>query len=419
MCKAFSSRNMSSKIVIIGAGFAGVWSALSAKRLITCRSKESEVEIIVIAPEPVLVMRPRLYESKASSLIHPLETLFEEAGIRFVPGVVKTIHTERRAVEVQCASGFESTIDYDRLILAAGSSVVRPQGVAGIRQHAFDIDSLNSAVKLESHLNGLASLPASPGRDTVVVCGAGFTGIELAAELPRRLGHIANARVILIGNTDEVGPDFGSSPRSTITQALKDLGVEVRLGSGVKAVDPDGVTLASGERIQTKTAIWTAGVRATPLTQQIPGPKDALARLYVDQYLRVSSVDGVFATGDAACALADGKNQYSLMCCQHALQLGRVSGYNAAAELLGERLMGYTQAAYNCCLDLGSWGALVTAGWERENIKISGDIAKRVKCYINQQLIYPPTDAHQALAFADPVGPDSDQLFEHLVRVVG
>ncbi|EED18535.1 pyridine nucleotide-disulphide oxidoreductase family protein [Talaromyces stipitatus ATCC 10500] len=409
---------MSFKIVIIGAGFAGVWSALSAKRLIKSTGKENKVEILVISPKPVLVMRPRLYESKASSLIHPLETLFKEAGINFCPGVVKTIHTERRAVEVQCASGVESTIEYDRLILAAGSSVIQPQHVGGLRQHTYDIDSLDSAVKLESHLEALASLPASPSRDTVVVCGAGFTGIELTAELPRRLAHIANARVILVGNTDEVGPSFGSSPRSTITQALNDLGVEVKLGAGVKAVDPEGVTLTSGVRIQTKTTIWTAGVQATPLTQQVAAPRDALGRLYVDQYLRVSPVDGVFATGDAACALADGKNQHALMSCQHALQLGRVSGYNAAAELLGVPLMGYTQAAYNCCLDLGAWGALVAAGWDRDIIKMSGDTAKRAKCYINQKLIYPPDNAHEALASADPVLPDSDQLFEQLIHVV-
>ncbi|GKZ20316.1 hypothetical protein AbraIFM66951_004183 [Aspergillus brasiliensis] len=409
---------MPSKIVIIGAGFAGVWSALSARRLVNSKNRGNDIEILVIAPEPVLVMRPRLYESKASDMVHPLETLFQEADIKFLPGLVNTIHTESHTVDVQCNSGVVSTINYDRLILAAGSSIVRPQGISGLDQHAFDIDSLNSAIKLESHLEGLASRPTTPGRDTVVVCGAGFTGIELAAELPRRLQHIPNARVILVSNADDIALSFGSDPRSTIAQALNSLGVETKLGSGVQAIDAKGITLTSGEYISTETAIWTAGVQATPLTEQIPGSKDALSRLHVDEYLRVPSVGGVFATGDAACALADGKEQYALMCCQHALQLGRVSGYNAAVELLGEPLMGFEQAAYNCCLDLGPWGALITTGWERELVRVSGDVAKRVKCYINQELIYPPKDARQALESADPVGMDSDQLFEHLVRVV-
>lgn len=221
-----------------------------------------------------------------------------------------------------------------------------------------------------------------------------------------------------MGDKDQVAPDFGSTARATISEALKDLGVEVKIGSGIKVVDVNGVTLTSGERIETRTAIWTAGVRATPLAQQIPAPKDALARLHVDQFLRVPAVDGVFATGDAACALAGRKDQYALMSCQHALNLGRVSGYNAAAELLGEPLVGYNQPAYNCCLDLGAWGALVAGGWERGSIQTSGDIAKRVKCYINQTLIYPPGNVQDALALADPIGPDSDQLFEQLLRDV-
>ncbi|CAG8216447.1 unnamed protein product [Penicillium olsonii] len=410
---------MPQKLVIIGAGFGGVWSALSAKRLLGLANKQNEIEVVVVAPKPTLVMRPRLYESNASSLVHHLDVLFEEAGIKFISGIAHAIHTEEHTVDIKSASGLETTVNYDRLIIAAGSSVNRPQAIKGIQEHSFDVDSLEGAVKLEAHLEGLGAQGASPGRDTVVVCGAGFTGIEIAAELPRRLAHIPNARVILVGNANEVGPDFGTEPRPAIASALADLGVEFKLGSGVAAVDSDGITLANGERLETKTAIWTAGVKATPLTAQIPGQKDAMARLYVDQHLRVSSADGVFATGDAACAIADGKSQYALMCCQHAIQLGRVSGHNAAAALLGEPLIDYSQAAYNCCLDLGAWGALVASGWDRETIKLSGDTAKRVKCYINQKLIYPPDNAQEALDSADPVGFDSDQLFEQLTQIAG
>lgn len=409
---------MPGKIVIIGAGFAGVWSALSARRLLNLVNKGDAFDILVIAPEPVLVMRPRLYEANTSSLTFPLSSLFAKAGISFLSGTVNTIHTDTRTVEVRNAVGVETTIEYDRLVLAAGSSVARPQSIPGLRQHAFDIDSLDTASKLESHLDGLASLPPTKGRDTVVVCGAGFTGIELATELPKRLGQIDRPRVILVGDKDHVAPDFGSTTRATITEALEDLGVEVKIGSGIKAVDADSVTLTSGKRIETRTAIWTAGVRATTLTQQIPAPKDALARLHVDQYLRVPAIHGVFATGDTACALADGNSQYALMSCQHAVPLGRVSGHNAAADLLGEPLVEYNQAAYNCCLDLGAWGALVAGGWQRGNVIASGDIAKRVKCYINQTLIYPPEDVRDALGLADPVGTNSDQLFEQLFRAV-
>lgn len=403
-------------IVIVGAGFGGVWSALAAKRLSNLVGKAAEIEISVIAPKPVLVIRPRLYEPNPATLVHPLTTLFEETGVNFMPGVVKTIDTARRTVEVLSASGDMSTIGYDRVILAAGSSITRPAGVTGIKDYAFDIDSLDGAVKLESHLERLPSFPANSGRDTIVVCGAGFTGIELAAELPRRLAHLPNARVVLVGNSDEVAPDFGPRPRSTIFQALIDLGVECKLGAGVKAIDADAVTLTSGERIATKTAVWTAGVKATPLTEQIAGTKDALGRLHVDPFLRVPSVDGVYATGDAARALAVGDDQYALMCCQHALWLGRASGHNAAAELLDQPLVEFTQPTHNCCLDLGPSGAVVAAGWASEDVRVDGDIAKRVKCHINQRVIYPPGDTDEALRWADPVGPHSDQAFAGWIR---
>jgi NADH dehydrogenase FAD-containing subunit len=250
------------------------------------------------------------------------------------------------------------------------------------------------------------------------VCGAGFTGIELAAELPGRLGQDFKPRIILVDNAGEVGPELGLGPRPVITQALKDLGVETKLGSGVAEVGAKGVTLCSGEYIETMTAVWTAGVRATPLTEQIPGAKDSLSRLHVDQDLRVPSSKHVFATGDAARALTDTKGHYAMMSCQHAHLLGRVSGYNAAADLLGEPKLPYSQTGYGTCLDLGAWGSVITRGWERE-VKLTGDAAKRIKTSINQELIYPPSEAEEAIAVADPVTyPGGEELFDQLLAPI-
>ncbi|KAK0377060.1 hypothetical protein CLIM01_05593 [Colletotrichum limetticola] len=103
------------------------------------------------------------------------------------------------------------------------------------------------------------------------------------------------------------------------------------------------------------------------------------------------------------------------MSCQHTLQLGRVSGYNAAADILGVPLYEYKQECYNCCLDLGAWGAVITGGWERK-VWLTGELAKQAKVYINQTLIYTPEDCHRALEAATPVGPDSDELFEQIVE---
>lgn len=411
---------MSSRILIIGAGFAGLWSALSAKRLINLRNQENMIEVLVVAPKPFLVLRPRLYEADAAGMTQHLGGLFDSAGIKFIKGKVEAINTGAHTVQVRSTSSIKSvaSISYDRLILAAGSSVRQPQGVVGLREFAFDIDALDSATKLEEHLNALSSLPESPARNTIVVCGAGFTGIELAAELPKRLlGRITSPRIIMVESADQLGPGLGPGPRPVIAQALRELKIEVRTGTAVSSVDVGGLTLSSGERIEAKTTIWTAGVVATPLTQQIDGPKDSFSRLQVDQNLRALATEHVYATGDAASALADDKGHHALMSCQHALQLGRVSGYNAAADLLGEPLVDYTQPVYACCLDLGPCGAVIGRGWERE-VSVTGALAKKVKEYINRKLIYPPDDASEALDLANPAVFDSDELLEKIFELV-
>ncbi|KAK6222251.1 hypothetical protein LQW54_000951 [Pestalotiopsis sp. IQ-011] len=289
-------------IVIIGAGFAGVWSALTAQRLINI--KKQKLQVVVISPEPILGIRPIYYEANVTSMVYPLGALFEAAEIHFIQATVTAIDTGDNSVEFQPPSGTDSKIEYRQLILAAGSKVARPRQVSGTEEFAFDIDTISSAGNLESHLERLSSLSPSPARDTIVICGGGFAGLELAAELPSRLRN-NKSRIVLVESADEIGPELGSGPRPAITEALKSLGIEVKLGAAVTGIDADGVRLASGERVETMTAIWTAGMRATALTQQISGPRDPDSRLHVDQYLRVPSTAHVYATGDAAYALAD------------------------------------------------------------------------------------------------------------------
>jgi NADH dehydrogenase len=195
---------------------------------------------------------------------------------------------------------------------------------------------------------------------------------------------------------------MGAGPRPIIAEALRELGVETRLGMGVVSLDKTGATLSNGEHIETETVIWAAGMRAAPLTQHIPAKRDNLGRLLVDRNLRVSGVADVFATGDAARAECDDDGNYALMSCQHATRMGAFAGHNAAAELLGAPTKSYHQKAYVTCLDLGEAGALFTRGWDRK-VEMVGDTAKKTKQEINTVWIYPPkAERAAALASADP-----------------
>jgi NADH dehydrogenase len=324
------------RLVIIGAGFAGMYAALSAARLRDIQgASPEELEIALVAPEPTLVVRPRLYEP---TLTAPLQDVLKAIDVVYVQGSAETIDTQSRVVEIVAAKGAKKRLSYDRLVVATGSRLFRPN-VPGLAEHGFSVDQLDDAIALDRHLHSLADRPAKNGRDAVVVAGRGFTGIEAVTEMPARLrailGKDAKPRVIIVDRNSAIAPDMGAGPRPVIEDALRKLGVETRLGAGVAALDKSGVTLSDGERIESETVIWAAGFRAAPLTAQIPAERDNLGRLLVDRDLRVPRVASVFATGDAARKASDDLGNYALMSCQHATRMGAFAGNNAAAETAG------------------------------------------------------------------------------------
>lgn len=394
------------KLVIIGAGFAGMYAALSSARLRDIKGvTPEELEIMLVSPEPTLVVRPRLYEPRPETLTAPLLDVLNAIDVTYVQGTAESVDNTCHSVVVRTPDGGHKSVVYDRLVIATGSQLFRPN-VPGLAQFAFSVDSLKDAVALDRHIKELANRSPSVARDTVVVVGGGFTGLEAATEMPPRLrevlGKNARTRVIVVDRNVAIAPDMGAGPRPVIEEALRRLGVESRLGAGVAAIDERSVTLSNGECIETATVIWAAGMRAAPLTAQIPGERDNIGRLVVDRELHVVGVPGVFATGDAAKAACDDKGNYALMSCQHATRMGAFAGNNAAAELLGEAPIPYHQRAYVTCLDLGEAGALFTRGWDRK-IEHVGDDAKKIKQEINTVWIYPPKPVRAAaLASADP-----------------
>lgn len=396
---------MKQKILILGAGFAGMWAALSAARL-TSMHQRSDIDIVVLAPQPELRVRPRFYEQKVETLVSPLLPLFNVTGVKFVQGEAQRIDAEAKCVWYRNAQN-ESTVEhYDRLVLATGSHLRRDL-VKGAAEHAFDLDQLETALRLEQHINQLGQQPDGPARNTVVVCGGGFTGIEVATELPHRLRQILGEgsapRVIVVERGDVIGGRWSEELRDVIRQACDELGVEWRLGAEIAEVNEQGILLADGELIESNTVIWTVGVQANGLTEQLAAQRDAQGRLHVNEFLQVPGYDDIFATGDVARAATDDKGNVALMTCQHAIMLGRFVGHNAACSLLNLEPLTYRQVNYVTCLDLGNWGAVYSEGWEQE-VKLTRGEAKKLKLSITSELIYPPkADRQIAFETADPL----------------
>lgn len=398
---------MKQHILIIGAGFGGVWSALSAARLLD-RHDRNDVQISLLAPQPELRIRPRFYEVDVHKMFAPLGNLLDSIGVRFIKGTAKRINERQKTVGYIDDAGKEREVYYDRLVLATGSQVVRPN-LDGMQQHAFDVDQIEEAVRLENHLKSLKDQPHRTARNTVVVAGGGFTGIETATEMPARLraalGDDSEIRVIIVDRGPRIAAAMGDGIRPAITEASDHLGIEWVLNATVTSVDAEGVTLADGSRIEASTVIWTVGFRASALTEQLSGKRDALGRLHVDHNLKVLDQDSIFAAGDVAYAATDDLGNFAAMSCQHAIALGRHAGNNVAAELIGVDPIPYRQPKYVTCLDLGAWGAVFTEGWDRQ-LKLEKQEAKELKTQINTVWIYPPAaDRTTALAAADPMIP--------------
>jgi NADH dehydrogenase len=398
---------MKQRILVIGAGFGGMWSALSATRLFDIHG-HNDVDVTVLAPQAELRVRPRFYEPNAHQLAAPIGELFDAVGVKFIKGAAETIDVEQKRVGYIDARGEKQVCIYDKLVLATGSRLALPD-TPGVAEHAFDVDQIEQAIRLEAHLKSLVNQPQSQARNTVVVAGGGFTGIETATEMPTRLrailGEGADINVIIVDRGDKVGGSMGPQIAEKIAEASEETGVKWQLKASVVAVDENGVTLSDGRRIDAKTVIWTTGVRASSLTEQIPAERDHLGRLHVDAHLQVIGQPDIFATGDVAYAASDDIGNHALMTCQHAIALGRHAGNNVAAQILGVDPTPYSQPKYVTCLDLGAWGAVYTEGWDRQ-VKLTRQEGKSLKTQINTVWIYPPAaDRESAWAAADPLIP--------------
>ncbi|MCA1473274.1 FAD-dependent oxidoreductase [Bradyrhizobium sp. IC3195] len=388
------------RIVVLGAGFAGLWAAIgAARKREEIGASDRDIEIRLVDRNPYHNIRVRNYEVDLSEVALPLGQLLDPIGVSHGLGEVEAIDPARREISLVTSAGKE-TLHYDRLVLALGSAVMRPD-IPGLAAHAFDVDTYAAALRLEDHLVSLGRSAPSPGHSTVVVVGAGFTGIEVAAEMPDRLaraGITGSRRIILVDPNPSVGASIGANARPVIETALASLDIETRLGVRVAAIEAAGMRLSSGEFIPSQTVIWCAGMRASPLAASFPGGRDSLGRLLVDPFMRVADVGGVFAAGDVASSVIDGLHP-TLMSCQFARPMGRFAGHNVVADLVGLPMLPLRIDWYVTVLDLGGWGALYTEGWNRE-VRATGAAAKATKQTINRKRIYPPLSGRKDELFA-------------------
>jgi NADH dehydrogenase len=396
------------RIVVLGGGFAGLWSAVGAAR----KRQElgmgpGDMAITLVNRDAYHSIRVRNYEADLAGLRVPLNDILGPIGVEWVEGEVSDLDYLKQEVSV-AASQTTAKLVYDRLVFALGSRLDRPN-IPGLAEHTFDVDTYDGALRLDTHLRDLIHESATQESFTVVIVGAGLTGIEAATEMTEKLAAIltgakvaGTGKVILVDHHPVVGSDMGDGARYAIETALDNLNIETLTGVSIAAVDGYGVTLASGEVIPARTVVWCAGMRANPLTASFPVDRDRFGRIPVDEFMRVKSLPKVFAAGDAAWFMTDGVHA-SVMSCQHARPMGRFAGHNVVCDLFGQSMLPLHLDWYVTVLDLGREGAVYTQGWNRV-VVATGESAKQIKQTINRQRIYPPLSgsAREILDAAEP-----------------
>jgi NADH dehydrogenase len=174
------------RILVLGAGFAGLWAAAAAARARhAANMPPQEIEILVLDKQSYHSIRVRNYEVELADTLIPLNTVFDPIGVRSVHGEITAIDVPARTIGY-IADGAPQTVTYDRLICALGSELVRPP-IPGLSEYGFDVDTFPAAEKLRRHITALPARESSDGQYSVLVVGAGLTGIEAAAEMPARL----------------------------------------------------------------------------------------------------------------------------------------------------------------------------------------------------------------------------------------
>jgi len=336
------------RVVIVGGGFGGLAAAKALRK--------TPARVLLIDRTNHHLFQPLLYQVAtavlaAGQIASPIrEILGRQRNTTVILGEVTGVDVNHQSVLVSSADREDVPVPYDYLVLATGAG----HSYFGHDEYAKFAPGLKGLADAVAARNKIlrafeqAEAEEDPSRHrdllTFVLVGAGATGVEMAGALAglvrstlrseyRRIDPSA-ARIILVDRGNRVLGTFADDLSRAAKERLEKLGVEVRLGQGVDQIDAEGVTVA-GERIASKTVIWTAGVAPSPAGEWLKGETDRAGRVRVQTDLTVAGHPEIFVIGDTASLDQDGKPLPGVA--QVAMQQGRYAG-----RLIHRRVTGRT-----------------------------------------------------------------------------
>jgi len=342
---------MSTRIIVLGGGFGGVYAARHLERLF---ARRQDVEITLVSRDNFFLFTPMLHEVAASDLdithiVSPLRTLLKRTQI--VIGDVEAIDVGARRVRV--AHGFERhehDLPYDHLVIALGS-ITNFYGLPGLEPRALTMKTLGDAIHLRNRVIAAleeADTECAAGRTgllTFVIAGGGFAGVETIAGLndfvrealrfyPRLTPD--RIRMVLVHPGATVLPELGEQLGAYAQQKLAARGIEIVTNARVSGVSDTAVILDDGRTIPTRLVVWTAGTSPHPLLRALPCPLNR-GRIVVDETLGVPGWPGVWALGDCAVVPDRRTGMAHPPTAQHAIREAKTVANNIAAAVAGRQ----------------------------------------------------------------------------------
>lgn len=355
------------RIVIIGAGFGGLWAAraLAGK----------PCDVLLLDRNNYHTFLPLLYQVGAAEvaptdIIYPVRSILRrKKNVRFLMDEIRSIDLQARVVR-----GSSKEYAYDYLVLALGSTS-HFFGVEGAAQHAFQLKTLDHAIALRNHILlcfESALSESDPQRRqallTFTIVGGGPTGVEFTGALAELVRHpvqrdypsLANAgvRVVLLEAAPQLLPGWPEKLQAYTLQRLVQMGVEVPVQATVESVTPDAVLLKGGERIPSRTAVWTAGVRGEGLEAAGGLPLTPNTRVEVLPTLQVVGHHELYAIGD----LAQVQDEHLPLIAPVAIQQGEWAAANILRQLEGQEPLPFRYRDPGAMVTIGRNAAVVRMG---------------------------------------------------------
>ncbi len=384
------------RIVVLGAGYGGLMTVTRLQK----EMGTDAAEIILVNKNDYHYETTWLHEASAGTLHHDrvrysINDVINRSKVNFLQATVEDIKIEEKKVITD-----QGELEFDYLVIALGAEA-ETFGIQGLKEYAFMISNVNSARQIREHIEyQFATYKTEDEKNgerlTIIVGGAGFTGIEFLGELGNRIPELCKeydvdpkkVRIVCVEAAPMILPGFDPELVKYARAKLEKKGVEFSIGTPLKEATENSVLIAKGEdeveEIKAGTVVWAAGVRGNPLIEKA-GIENMRARVKINKDLRAPGHDNIFVIGDCSLMINEEINRPYPPTAQISMQQGEVCARNIASLVKGsEHLEEFTPDIKGTVCSLGEDDAIGVVYGK----KLTGTKASFMKKVIDNRALY-------------------------------